>query len=1207
MPPHGQSEKSKNNIEKSVPSVVRVHSVAQAEASIDDFNLREYTPIKAAEIPPLSKTRSGKTDLVEGKIKKVATPNNKKKLDGSTEHVSNSLRNSASKTKYSTPFKDVSIPPHTDEMEQEQLYRKNIQLSLEPEVMGNPIYCSPSKLNIQIDDDISFSIESPSLNCTTNKETPKRILKELQLGNVEQIKSNLEGSFDEDTKSDIEMKKESSPKMTGETDSITQVKMKRHMITAVQGRFICPSENCEFKCESKVILNIHVRKRHIDMFGSPVRKEKMKIRLSKNEIPPELLETISQSENKTVPVQGFRAEGSFSEINKQNLPFNKAETTRNGQYKVATIIAEKVEAVPSAGIMKKNSGESFPIDPTPHIAEILNNTPEKNYRDTPSSTEPIIPEIKKKEIEPPAQIDLITSSTHELDNICKDVYEDMEIGYELEQETIDENISKVAIFYPQDNFHISSTPNMDGPLPNEKEIDTLRTEEPISIEPLKKNVELEQSIGQITSSTSKCRVTVEEKNSTTPAKEIQLPIKIPTSSILNQSKSPEPTLKKVPNTPKNITPQNSSIGSRGVKRKTLCDTENKHSNTEIENTPSMPAKKLCLDMFGKGKGKVTNKENEVHKEKAVEKMRKLQKGKSDGTYVQCSKKSCQKWRFLPEFEDPALIPENWECSMNENKTLNACSKGKSERFVENSDEFIDTEYACGSMVWAKLKGYPWWPGMVDYCPDTDEYYWMDDWDKAKDSKEEHIKLTTSQPSWYHVMFFDVPQVNRSWIKAEDLVKMEDAKKPPKEVRVAKLKTRWNKATNMAVQCSMLEREKRIEKYSFAALFNGKWGHYSDDEEEEQSKSSKKKKQTVEQKNNKGLSVSRASTPDKPKLKIKSRHDWKPSQLLNLWTSPTTAHSKDIPGDWTCNICNKIMPYVENLVVEHLDCHDMTPEDYLEKYEKSDHTGTLIYMLNWKQEKTIGEYLMATGNEYCRKEVVKKEYKRPPLDAESLIALAVKNIDPKNETGATFDEIISFITIIFPYFNQSQEECKAMVLKVYNCTSEDMAKGRFRLRPALLDKLLIKVEKALATNTRAIEEALIFPEFIKRLNTDIVNYDTFKHPGYSDFMLALFAMIALKVPATTEQIAIFLTMVFPHVYKEITSWKKKFSQQMHKEKEFVEIEEKGAKKYKVNEIMWMKSYKILEEFTRMPHNMDMLRQSAFDKEIMPVLFPSLSWH
>jgi len=251
--------------------------------------------------------------------------------------------------------------------------------------------------------------------------------------------------------------------------------------------------------------------------------------------------------------------------------------------------------------------------------------------------------------------------------------------------------------------------------------------------------------------------------------------------------------------------------------------------------------------------------------------------------------------------------------------------------------------------------------------------------------------------------------------------------------------------------------------------------------------------------------------------------------------------------------------------------------------------------------------MDDGSENSRKEIVEKEFERPSLDAESLIALAVKNIDPKNETGATFSEIISFITIVFPYFNQNSGECRAMVLKVYNCTSEDMAKGRFRLKPALLDKLLHKVEKALASNTKAIEDALIFPELITRLNANIRDYDKEKHPGYSDFMLALFAMVALKVPATTEQIAIFLTMLFPYVYKEIGSWKKKFSHQVHKEKEFVEVEEDGVKKYKVNEIMWMRSSKILEDFTRMPHNLEMLKQSVFDKRFLPVLFPSFNWH
>jgi hypothetical protein len=62
------------------------------------------------------------------------------------------------------------------------------------------------------------------------------------------------------------------------------------------------------------------------------------------------------------------------------------------------------------------------------------------------------------------------------------------------------------------------------------------------------------------------------------------------------------------------------------------------------------------------------------------------------------------------------------------------------------------------MVWAKLKGFPWWPGMVDYCPDSQvhhsvqypgifypllqEYYWI----------EEDISVT--EPTWYNVVYFE---------------------------------------------------------------------------------------------------------------------------------------------------------------------------------------------------------------------------------------------------------------------------------------------------------------------------------------------------------------------------------------------------------------------------------------------------------------------
>ena len=99
-------------------------------------------------------------------------------------------------------------------------------------------------------------------------------------------------------------------------------------------------------------------------------------------------------------------------------------------------------------------------------------------------------------------------------------------------------------------------------------------------------------------------------------------------------------------------------------------------------------------------------------------------GKSNGTFVQCSNIKCSKWRFLPEFEDPAMVrasiakdhiyetekikvlqeqekenhrdqhwqvPSNWECRMNLDLSLNSCDKGKSEDWVESSEEMVSVQ------------------------------------------------------------------------------------------------------------------------------------------------------------------------------------------------------------------------------------------------------------------------------------------------------------------------------------------------------------------------------------------------------------------------------------------------------------------------------------------------------------------------------------
>lgn len=35
---------------------------------------------------------------------------------------------------------------------------------------------------------------------------------------------------------------------------------------------------------------------------------------------------------------------------------------------------------------------------------------------------------------------------------------------------------------------------------------------------------------------------------------------------------------------------------------------------------------------------------------------------------------------------------------------------------------IENAYNAGSIVWAKINGYPWWPAMVDDCPRLLRYF-----------------------------------------------------------------------------------------------------------------------------------------------------------------------------------------------------------------------------------------------------------------------------------------------------------------------------------------------------------------------------------------------------------------------------------------------------------------------------------------------------
>ncbi|XP_052214200.1 zinc finger CW-type PWWP domain protein 1-like isoform X2 [Dreissena polymorpha] len=235
---------------------------------------------------------------------------------------------------------------------------------------------------------------------------------------------------------------------------------------------------------------------------------------------------------------------------------------------------------------------------------------------------------------------------------------------------------------------------------------------------------------------------------------------------------------------------------------------------KLDDESQVPTKKSKLEenKIKKRKPEDSSKTREFKNNSSTKKISKKKKMMERdlnlaGTWVQCCSSSCQKWRHLPEVNDPTCVPENWTCSMNTREEYNSCSKPE-ESYDESNH--IYTKVTEGSVVWAKMTGYPWWPAMVEIDPDAETYF----------SLEEEDSMT---PSHYHVVFFD-DRVSRCWVRAQHVLQFSAddqdisytiPKKFQKEVAAAK------KNALRALSCTLKE---RIELFGFAARFKGTWEH-----------------------------------------------------------------------------------------------------------------------------------------------------------------------------------------------------------------------------------------------------------------------------------------------------------------------------------------------------------------------------------------------
>ncbi|XP_055926931.1 zinc finger CW-type PWWP domain protein 1-like [Argiope bruennichi] len=110
---------------------------------------------------------------------------------------------------------------------------------------------------------------------------------------------------------------------------------------------------------------------------------------------------------------------------------------------------------------------------------------------------------------------------------------------------------------------------------------------------------------------------------------------------------------------------------------------------------------------------------------------------------------------------------------------------------------LEQKYKPGTLVWAKVFGYPYWPAMIEDDPDEGTY--------SKD-------LTTAPK--FHVGFFDTP-ASRAWLASIDIRPFHLSPPIQKNRKSVSSKKYRNAVLEAEKAEKMTNEERRLEKHSFA--------------------------------------------------------------------------------------------------------------------------------------------------------------------------------------------------------------------------------------------------------------------------------------------------------------------------------------------------------------------------------------------------------
>ena len=563
----------------------------------------------------------------------------------------------------------------------------------------------------------------------------------------------------------------------------------------------------------------------------------------------------------------------------------------------------------------------------------------------------------------------------------------------------------------------------------------------------------------------------------------------------------------------------------------------------------------------------------------------------EGIYVQCCKKSCQKWRLVTQYEDASSVPDYWVCSMNKDKENRKCGVGGN-AFNGDSDK-IDIKFSCGSLVWAKLKGFPWWLGMIDFCPDSDDYFWVDE------------DISEKEPAWYHIVFFEGKgtEVTRAWIKSGDIVSMKTPIEQPNGNTLKKpgpLKKRLLNALHIAEEAKKLKRSQRVKQYSFEKLSSSK--KLKKDKKRikitpepsktsitmPKTKSSTKHEKVVKQSKKQFIPASflnpvfseesdKSDLSDQEDANVATYSTMKKPFIvesldLNIQSekeiNPNSKTMKRQLGNNECDLLSEIMQKYSDeteIGAEKKKEYNILDDDFsLSGSEKEDNpndasleessdVGISSFVI---KEENIDSHLIDTGpkiqsvTSHCMTEMfikpeelvstfnpnLDKVFPKPPIASDVLIAIAVRNLDPNNEFGTTESDIVSFLSIHFPYYNRNIEECKEMVSNARE-NDDNTENHVFHIQSSTLTEISHKIKKLLEKNRPLVLDSMLVQGFldaiVEKFREDFKCEAVSFRPPYSCKMLSYLAFVTLCPPISMGQVMTFLKFLFPSLLGKST--------------------------------------------------------------------------